>query len=564
MKTAVLSNINLNPLKVFLAQKEIYFAGYGQYVQELINPNSSVNTKDFDMIFLHLEGEEFIKEILESLMTTQEARQIIAEKLKLLSGALTQYMQKHPAASVLLTTIVFPPFVFSNYLDVNSPYSLRTLEGYINEELMEWSKKFSQLYLMDWRSLVLSHGYKQIVDEKFWYLGRIKYTSGAFKALALEIQNITRAIEGKAKKILALDLDNTLWGGILGEDGAGGINLSEEGIGKAYRDFQRAIKSLIDLGVLLAVNSKNNPEDVEEVFADHPMMILKKEDFVSFKVNWNNKADNLKEMANELNLGLESFVFIDDSPREREMVKALLPQVSVPEFVQDPAFLKTWFLEKVVYPEFPKVFVTSEDRAKSTQYKALGQRNELAKELCMEEFIKQLGIEIGFYVNDKRLIQRTAQLTQKTNQFNMTTRRYTEAEVDSFMNNPQTVVFNLDYRDKFGSEGVVGAAIVRKKESVGYLDSFLLSCRIIGRSVEYVLLYKILDYLKGQRIKEVSAEFIPTPKNSVAQDFYKNTEFMRMEQREASVYFQDTIETLLASLQKKYKIEDMILNTAVK
>jgi len=559
VKYAVLSNINLDPLKSFFPAKETYFCDYGQYIEELINENSQVNSQPPEILLLHLEGEEFMKSTLSRLCTKKDAQKTAEEQVNFIFAALTQYRQAHQQSVIIITTVVFSPLNFLNYLDGNTQYSFSALEEYINKQIINFSQESpAGIYILDWRRQILLSGYQNMVDEKFWYLGRIKYTNYALKTLAKEFQNIVEAIRGKTKKVLVLDLDNTLWGGVIGEDGLDGIQLSEDGIGKAYRDFQSVIKSLTDLGVILAINSKNNLEDADEAFSSHQMMVLKKDDFAVMQINWEPKAENMKQIADDLNLGLDSFVFIDDNPREREMIKEHLPQVTVPHFPNDPVYLKRWFLEKVVYPYFPKVALTREDRKKTGQYKAYGKRKELSKKgLNLDAFIRNLNIELGVYINDERFIRRTAQLTQKTNQFNMTTRRYTEADIERFIEDDGHFIFNFDYKDKFGEEGIVGAAIVKRQETSAFLDTFLLSCRVIGRNVEYVFLYQILDYLKIHNLQGITAEFRPTKKNVVAEKFYKNIAFARTENREDSVYLEDTLTVVQGNLKTRYQMNDI-------
>jgi FkbH-like protein len=262
-----------------------------------------------------------------------------------------------------------------------------------------------------------------------------------------------------------LDLDNTLWGGIIGEDGIEGIKLSEDGIGKVYRDFQFLIKGLKDIGIPLGIVSKNNINDAKEVFEKHPMMVLKFEDFIIKKINWNNKVDNIKEIAKELNLGVDSFVFIDDNPVERDIVRQYLPEVVVPDFPEkEITELPEWFINEIIYNYFARTTLTEEDKEKTEQYKSNLERKKLMKKLNIDDFIDSLKIKLNFYVNDKRFIERTAQQTQKTNQFNLTTRRYTVMDIEKFINSEEYIVFNLEYEDKFGNEGIIGTAIVKLEE----------------------------------------------------------------------------------------------------
>jgi len=551
MSIAILSNINMDPLKAFLPAEQHYFCPYGQYAQELLDPKSPLNTREFNTLYLHLEGEELVKEILYTLIDAKEAGILIADKLGLVFGGLDQFRKRHPATKFLMTTVVLPPLKFLNYMDVNSQYSFSLLEEDINREIIRFSQTCAQFYVLDWKSVVMSQGWRDTVDEKFWYLGRIKYTRKAFQAMAREMQNIDNAINGKIKKVLVLDLDNTLWGGLAGEDGIAGIKLSEDGPGKAYRDFQQAVKSMSNLGVLLAINSKNNAQDADDILAHHPMMVLGPQDFAACQVNWNSKVDNMKELAAQLNVNLDSFVFIDDDPRERAMVREALPEVFVPEFPPDPAHLKTWFFEEVVYGQFPKVLVTKEDREKTIQYKAHAERLLVSKTMGMDDFLQHLEIQVGVYVNDQRFVKRTVQLMQKTNQFNMTGRQFAQAEIEGFLKGQEMLVFNADYRDRFGYEGIIGTSLVRLKKDSAVIEVLLMSCRVIGKKAEYTFLHHIMGHLKDRGISTVAAEFIPTQKNRVAADFYQNAGFQQVGTKQDSIQWQAEVMRMADALKEK-------------
>ena len=329
-----------------------------------------------------------------------------------------------------------------------------------------------------------------------------------------------------------LDLDNTLWRGIIGEDGIDGIKLGDEGIGRAYHDFQKLIKILKHKGILLSVCSKNNLADVREVFETNKFMELKESDFAAFKINWENKVKNIKDTAAELNLGIDSFVFIDDNPFEREMVKSELPQVTVPEFPKDPAELCRWFID-LSFKYFNSSTILSEDRARTEIYQADSRRKELQKSsVTLEDFYSSLNMNAIIRVNSRDSFKRIAQLTQKTNQFNLTTRRYTENETLDLMKNNDRMVLSLKLNDRFGSNGIVGVLIVKIKDDSSYIDTFLMSCRVIGRMVEDSFISYMAEILRAKGIINVIGEYIPTKKNSLVKDLYKRFGFDLSESRE--------------------------------
>ncbi len=387
----------------------------------------------------------------------------------------------------------------------------------MNDRLVTIAREHPNLLLIDTEVLFRRYGEEALLSAPMWYIGRIRYSNQMFRTLAAHLHQAVNAYANRSRKVLILDLDNTLWGGIVGETGPLGITLSEDGKGRCYRDFQRAIKALQRTGVLLAIASKNNPGDVEEVFDRNPMMILKREDFVCIRANWEPKPQNIMEIAETLNLGTESFVFIDDNPVEREMAAAILG-IALPEMPRQVENLSSWFLHEVVPAWFGRYSVTAEDSGKTNQYRANEERRQFSRTLDLEAFLHDLDIECVFSVNPTEQVTRIAQMLQKTNQFNLTTRRYQIPEIQQFLKSPNHAVLLLDYKDRFGSEGSVGLAILDYRE--GRIDTFLMSCRVIGRKVENRILEEICKLFRERGLNRIVGEFIPTAKNQQVAMFY--------------------------------------------
>lgn len=492
-----LSNVNMDSLKFYLKKfKFIQACTYNNFFIDLVDKNSIA--KKSDIVFLHLEFDELNEDIDE-----------ILENIK-------QFLNDFKGI-----------FIISNFISLNdiNTYSYQNLEKEIifNKKLLDFSKQFLNVLILDFKRLVSIKGAENFYDERFWYAGRIKYTSIGFKTISNEIINLINAYEGKSKKVLVLDLDNTLWGGIIGEDE---IDLSNEGKGKLYVDFQKNIKKLKDIGVLLAINSKNNYEDAIKGL-NHPMSILKEDDFIVIKANWFHKADNLIEIAKTLNLGLDSIVFIDDNKIERESIKKLLPEVIVPDFPEDIYKLNNWFKE-IVYKYFAKTTLTNEDKTKIAQYKAKFQREELSKKMSYDEFLKSLEIKLNFYIDDKRFINRYAQMTQKTNQFNLTTKRYNVNDIERFIDEKNYKVIAVEYEDKFLKEGIIGLAILKISKNIE-IDTFLLSCRVLKRNVENTLIKKIEEIAKNLN-KNIIGYYYHTKKNMQVKDLYLKFGFKQIDE----------------------------------
>ncbi|MBP9853334.1 MAG: HAD-IIIC family phosphatase [Candidatus Omnitrophica bacterium] len=529
-KIAILSNVNMDPIKSQWEKAGLgapYLAPFGQYMQQLIDEKSNTNHTDNHYIWLHLDAEEFLKDNYYQLPDEQK----IIDSFETLLSVAGKWTEQNPNKILIISSFVFPSHAVINFLDFNSTYSFSRIENEFTRLLQNFVLSCDNVLQLDFHRIVKQFGFDALSDEKYWYLGRIKYTELGFAALFQEFNALIRAHEGKSCKLLVCDLDNVLWGGIVGEEGPTGIILSEEGVGKVFRDFQKTLKALKKQGVLLAINSKNNENDVKEVFEKNSMMILTWDDFIVTKVNWNSKSDNLFRTASDLNIGLDSMVMIDDSAQERHMIRKALPQVIVPEFPQNIALLKKWLIRDVVYPYFGKTKLTVEDKNKEQQYKSKIKRDSLSKKLDIGEYIKSLNIQLDILKNSDNDLERIAQLTQKTNQFNLTTKRYQAHEIKALITNGEAGIYGLRYRDQFGDEGVVGAAIVRYAADIAAVDTFLLSCRILGRDVEFQFMQMMLTDLAQNGISELLAEFIPTTKNNLAEKFFVQCGFDEIESK---------------------------------
>ena len=323
------------------------------------------------------------------------------------------------------------------------------------------------------------------------------------------------------KKCLVLDLDNTLWGGVLGEDGIDGIKLGGDYPGKAFSLWQQSLLQLSQVGVMLAVCSKNNEADVQEAWDKNPNMVLKREHFSALRINWQDKATNLRGLADELNIGLDSMVFVDDNPAERELIKQLLPQVEVPEFPPKPYQLMSFFKE-LVDNYFRIYTVTSEDRAKTEQYRANAQRRaEQSRFADLESYLYSLDMQLDIIPADEHNVSRIAQMTQKTNQFNLTTHRYTEADVNQRLEQGWHI-YCMRVSDRFGDSGITATVMLQPVDDYTVsIDTFLLSCRILGKGIEEAFIKTIFNLLRLDGYRVVNADYLPTARNGQTADFYE-------------------------------------------
>lgn len=531
MKISILSNVNMdllaNKIKKRIPDAEFYISGYGQYAQEIINSGSGLKNAESDYVILHMEGGELFPNLVRDPLAKPFDAESILQQVHEIEDLVNIGLEQLKKARFLLNTIVLPPRTLLGNLEGNSLYSIRRVQSFFNEKLADTVEKLGRqrVLLCDWESVVLEHGYVSIYDRRLWYLGRIPYSETGLVALAEHYQSAIRAGEGHIKKVLVLDLDNTLWGGIIGEDGIDGIKLGENGHGKAFRDFQTLVKSMKRKGVLITVVSKNNEADAMEVFEKHPMQILKKDDLVSYRINWAPKSQNIEDLALELNLGLDSFVFIDDNPVERMEVKESLPMVDAPDFPDDLSSLPDWFL-KIDRLYFNQTAVTIEDGQRSELYRSEVKRKTFQdSSKNLEGFLSSLEMKATVSKNNRVMLSRIAQLTQRTNQFNLTTRRYTEDDIEKFMTGGLFEVYDVELTDRFGSNGIVGIGIVSLEEDRAVLDSFLLSCRVIGRTLEEVFIGSIMRDVVAMGANILEGQYRATKKNILTKELFNNWGF---------------------------------------
>ena len=477
--------------------------GYNTWAQALLNPDSALLSSE--AVFLILDGSELVGR-------TSPLGVDYVQSLQPHLALLEQFVTAHPGVPLFVSTLDIPQ---RQILPLVGTRSETRAMAFWREQL-----DILGLPICELAEIAADMGRKQFYSPKMWYFGSLPFSMVGEKALAAECFRCWKALNGKRKKCLVLDLDNTLWGGVIGEDGVGGITLAPTKEGAIYQDFQRFILELKKLGVLLTVVSKNNREDALEAIQKHPDMILREEDFVTIKANWDPKPVNIASLATELNLGLDSFVFIDDNPVEREAVKIALPTGAVPDFPQNPVQLESFILD-VAREFFPTLRLTSEDLKKSEQYRTEHLRlEEKQKFTNLGEYLKSLDMKLHIREVNEEDVARAAQLTQKTNQFNLTTRRYTEADIRQMMQSSDWHLWIGELEDRFGKYGKIILCIVHQQQHIARVDTFLMSCRVMGREVEIAFLNEIEHMLVYSGITTLKSEYLATQKNSLVAEFW--------------------------------------------
>jgi FkbH-like protein len=334
---------------------------------------------------------------------------------------------------------------------------------------------------------------------------------------------------GLTRKCVVLDLDNTLWGGVVGEDGPQGIRLGSTAPGSEYVEFQRFLATLPQRGILLAIASKNNPDDALEVIRGHEAMVLREGAFSALRINWRPKPENLASIAEELNIGVDSLVYVDDNPDEREQMRQLLPQVLTVDLPRDPALYRST-LERL--PELQVLGITEEDRLRAGQYVAKREREQIRVQAAsVDDYLRSLGIKVAIDPLTEPDVSRVAQLFQRTNQFNVTTRRYDAGAVLRILGDSAWRSWTLRASDRFGDHGLVATALARANGTEWTLDSFLMSCRVIGYGIETALLADIIAAATAAGATRLRGEFIPTKKNVPARDLFARHGFQLADKR---------------------------------
>jgi FkbH-like protein len=446
---------------------------------------------------------------------------------------------------VLDNLVETPLIIFNEFTSLVFNYSYLNTNKFdlfcktLNDYLFTETKKRRNLKTFNLEKVIAEIGINNSIDLRNFYNSKSLYTTEFYKFYVDKISNYILALNGKAKKALIFDCDNTLWNGIVGEDGFGNLKMSTQDYkGAVFQEIQFLAKTLLNEGVLLGISSKNNESDIEDVLINHESMILKSNDFVIKKIDWNSKTENLKKIAFELNIGLDSFVFIDDSDFEINSVRTILPEVLA---IQVPKLLYEYPVEfKKASNLFINLSKTIEDSNRSSMYLDEQQRfNDKKKFDSIEEYLLSLNLEMRIKINNEELISRISQLTQKTNQFNLTTKRYSESEIKNYINT-KNLVFSIDVKDRFGDLGTTGVCIVLINDKIATIDSLLLSCRILGRKIEFEFINQILHYLLKYGVGKIRANFVATFKNSQVSDFYENNGFKLV---------------LSSEYEKKYELE---------
>ena len=505
---------------------ENYLAPYDQHFQEVLDPNSGLAAFRPNLIFLSVSLSYLAPNLVHAFLDLS-AEDRKAEILNVVDHlrSWADVALDRSKGMLVISNFPRPSYPAASIADGSMEFGEAEFYAELNLSLLREFRAERRVSVLDLDLVLARVGRRHAANARLAYLAKIPWAEAALPEMANEVLRHVRATLGQARKCLVLDLDNTLWGGVLGEDGVWGIQVGDSnGVARAFADFQRVIKSMARRGVILAVCSKNNHGDVVELFETRQDMPLQLRDFAALRINWEHKHVNLQSIAEELNIGLESLVFVDDNPVECEMVRDCLPQVQTILLPTDPAE-RPELLRQL--GSFEKFHITSDDINKTAQYRDNAARNaSMHASGDLTGFLESLETRLLIEPASERHVPRIHQLFSKTNQFNVTTRRYSVAEIEAFISDPGCHFRVATVSDRFGALGLIALYLIRLDGSIGYIDSFLMSCRAMGRGIETALINELKrELLVDGQLQVLEGHYLPTKKNVPARRFFDSQGF---------------------------------------
>jgi FkbH-like protein len=505
---------------------EIYEADYGTFHQEILDPSSELYEFKPNVVYLATHWRN-----LGHLPTLSNSAQEVSASLEEEYrdwAMLWQTAHDRLGCQVLQNNFDTPPWRSLDNHEMRHSSSLSKYIAEINRLLMERAP--SHVSIHDVEALSANAGRRVWANEQFFVYAKMPCAPEYLADYAHSVSSILAAQRGSSRKCLVLDLDNTLWGGVIGDDGIGGIRVGQgDPEGEAFLSFQRYVKALQMRGVIIAVCSKNNERIAREVFEKHPDMILRLDDISCFVANWRDKATNLRNIAQQLNIGLDSLVFLDDNPAERSIIRQMVPEVAVPEVTVDPIdFVEV--LERHRY--FQVAALNSEDFKRTEYYRANARRSEIqASAGGLEDFLQSLDMTASIGPIETTTLERSAQLINKSNQFNLTTRRRSVAEVMALTQSVDWVTVTVSLSDRFGDNGLISVVLGHVQQDSLEIDTWLMSCRVLKRGVEQFLMDHLCEEALVRKLKYIRGEYIPTAKNDLVRNHYPDLGFHNIETR---------------------------------
>jgi FkbH-like protein len=500
------------------AVADLWEADFDQIERQILDPTSELYEVKPEFVIIFPSTQKLLKKFYQANDKSGFGDKYIADINNLIST-----LENNLSAKILFLNFAeTDDNVFGNFANKISSSFIYQLRK-INLELMLLAQQKKNLFIVDVAALFNHFGKAQAVSSNIYINTGVIFSLDFLSVVAKNICDVTLAIKGKFKKALILDLDNTTWGGIIGDDGMENIQVGDLGIGKAFTELQRWAKQLKQRGVILAVCSKNDEKNAKEPFEKHPEMVLRLEDIAVFVANWENKVDNIRFIQSVLNIGFDSMVFLDDNPFERNMIRQAIPELYVPELPEDPADYLPYLQSLNL---FETASLSAEDENRTQQYQEESKRTVLQKSYANEEeFLESLEMKATVTPFNKFNTPRVAQLSQRSNQFNLRTVRYSEEDIAKLADDPDYFTFAFSLKDKYGDYGLISLIILQRMNSDCFIETWLMSCRVLKRGMEQFVLNTIAEEVKQKGFSRLIGEYIPTNKNGMVKEFYSSLVF---------------------------------------
>ena len=526
---------------------ELVVGDHNTYAQDILAPDGLPYGADINVVILAVNTRDIVPDLWGRFTSLSEAAvtETIDDTIETFDSLFAAFRAQSDKALVV-HNLELPPETATGILDAQKTDGQQSALRRINTGILEAAGRHKGIYLLDYDALVSRHGRRGWNDEGRWLAMRMPIASEHLAHLADEWLKFLMPISGRTCKALILDLDNTLWGGVVGEDGLDGIKLDGEFPGAAFQAVQAKALDLYERGIILGICSKNNPDEAMAAIESHPGMLLKPRHFAAIRTNWQDKATNLKEIAQELSIGTDALALLDDNPAERLWVRGQMSEVTVIAVPDDPLGLAPALAES---PVFERLSLSDEDRQRGRYYAEDRERTEHRASLAsVEDYYRSLQMTLDVFRPDAGDAARVAQLTQRTNQFNMTTRRYSDQDIGKLLDDPAALVYAARSSDRFGDNGIIGAIILRLEGELADIDSLLLSCRVIGRTIETAFLAAAAQAARVKGARQLRGHFLPTAKNAPAKGFFEQSGFTCTEQTDKGSIWEADIEAALPAI----------------
>lgn len=502
---------------------DVFDADYNQLDAQIMDPASELYAFDADAVLLYMCAEKLQQTFYD---TPVDQRSCFADRMFEIISAYWRTLGAQSRAAVLQFNFVpIDDGCFGSY-GLKTADSFRFQAQRLNFLMTEGCQKYKNVFLIDLDGIQSQHGRRNTYEDKLFYIAKMPLSLEILPEVAKRVLDVVHALRGKVKKCVILDLDNTLWGGVIGDDGLNGIQIGELGDGPAFAHLQHWLRALRERGILLAVCSKNNEDTAKEPFLCHPEMVLHLDDISMFVANWEDKASNIRRIQRTLNIGMDSMVFLDDNPFERNLVRSMIPELTVPELPEDPALYVSYLQDLNL---FETASYSQDDAKRTKQYQEEAERATLQASFgSYDDYLAGLEMIATAKPFDPFHYPRIAQLTQRSNQFNLRTVRYTEAQIEALATSDEHITRYYTLRDKFGDYGLISVVVMDKQpESTLFISEWLMSCRVLKRGMEEFIINDLMAVAKENGYARVAGEYIKTAKNAMVADIYERMGFSR-------------------------------------